>query len=135
VGCVDCSKVTPPANMHPSGCSGACQFMCNSGYNDCDGVSGCECYGTCAGLTCVPYDAGSDGGSCVPNTGGCTPDGVSCGTNNQCCGCKCLSNTCCFQPGKIVNGSMAFLCCSGSCNPIASPEAGPMEGGMQCQCN
>jgi hypothetical protein len=32
--------------------------------------------------------------SCTPNTEGCTPPGMSCTSNLQCCSCSCIGGTC-----------------------------------------
>jgi hypothetical protein len=130
--CEDCTTKTPPPNMSLLNCNGTCQFQCVSPYRDCDiNAPGCECYGTCSGTQCIPFDAGQpDGGSCTIDAGGCTPQGTVCGTNAQCCGCKCVSNQCCYQPGTPAPGGMAMFCCSGSCDPVAMP-----EGGSMCRCN
>jgi hypothetical protein len=137
--CDSCGNLAPP-NMHPAGCNGTCQFACNPGYTDCDGVPGCECTGTCSGSACLTgMDAGKEGGACVWNVPSCTSDGTSCVSDSQCCGCRCAFGLsqymCCFQPGKFPTGNDPGLCCSGSCNPVASAEAGPGEAGTLCQCN
>jgi hypothetical protein len=125
--------VAPPYGTHPAGCNGSCKFACNAGFNECDGnpVNGCECYGTCSGASCIPYDSGGgDGGSCTIDAGGCLSEGNDCASGNQCCGCKCITSMCCYPPGSLAPAGMGFYCCSGSCNPV-----GPVEGGgPQCVC-
>jgi len=110
LNCNACGNACPAAANATSDCvSGACSFVCSSGYADCNHVASDGCEATLAadskncggcGIRCV---AGTycDNSACAKIP--CAAEGGSCAAGALCCGTSCCAagQLCCEEEGPV----------------------------------
>lgn len=89
--------------------------------------AGCQVPERCVDATCVSDDEPQ---SCLPDPDSCTVAGSLCGSDDECCGCRCRTGRCeeagsgCEVAGESCN--VDTDCCSGACS--SDDRCAPLTG-------